>query len=319
MRLDYLYALTVADMYATNPTLWNSWRATLMHQLYTETRRTLRRGLESASDKAVTVAAYQDQALERLAGTAPHLDEAKIRGLWADFGDDFFLRHTVPQISTLTETIAAHTGEAPFIAVYNTQGDLPGEGATRVYVYTPDQPQLFAKTVAMLARQRLSVVDAQVNTGPSGMCLDTYTVLTTDGHALPDDAPERAELEQHLKAVLADDGKAVPKVSRRLSRQQRELTLPTEVSLMPAGDGRTSILTIVAADRPGLLAGIGEMFIQLDLQLCSAKIATLGERVEDTFVIQNEAGEAIADGEATYMLEQTIRQRLDRQVARHGG
>ena len=255
--------------------------------------------------------------MERLAGSAPGLEATTIQSLWADFGDDFFLRHTVPQISALTETIAAHAGDEPFITIHNTQGDLPGEGATRVYVYTSDQPKLFAKTVATLAKQRLSVVDAQVNTGPSGMCLDVYTVLANDGSPLPDAAPERSELVRHLKDVLADEAKAVPKVSRRLTRQQRELTLPTEVTLAPAGDGETSILTIVAADRPGLLAAIAEMLIQLELQLRSAKIATLGERVEDTFVVQSQAGEAIADGEATYMLAQTIRQRLDRQVARH--
>jgi [protein-PII] uridylyltransferase len=91
----------------------------------------------------------------------------------------------------------------------------------------------------------------------------------------------------------------------------RELSHPTKVKLTPTGDNETTTLTIIANDRPGLLAVIGKMFIDLSLHVRSARIATLGERVEDTFLIQNQDGQPIAIGEATYTLQETMRQRLD--------
>lgn len=316
MRLDYLYALTVADINATNPTLWNSWRATLLRQLYNETRRMLRHGLESYADKQTTIEAYQERALERLlnlpTGDTGQTAEARIKALWAQMGSEFFLRHTPRQIAALTTSILAHDNlEQPFVSAQDTRGDLSGEGATRIYLYSPDLPQLFARTVMALSEFELEVVDATVYTGTDGMVFDTYTVISSDGQPLPRDSQLRGELIRHIARAAADVDQPLKQPKRRLSRQLRELPRPTSVELKSSEDGETTTLTIIANDRPGLLATIAEIFVDLRLHLRSARIATLGETVEDTFLIQSEALQPIAEGEIAYTLKETIRQRID--------
>ena len=312
MRLDYLYALTVADINATNPTLWNSWRATLLRQLYAETRRILRKGFESAADKQATIAAYQERAMERLNSKTHSVETEEISTLWERLGDEFFLRHTPRQIARMTLSILAHESTStPFVAIQDTHGDLPGEGATQIYIYIKDQPQLFARTVVALSQFELSVLDATINTGSENMCFDTYTVLTSEGGRLPLDREHRERLKHHIIDALSSTQSIRKPGQRRLRRQLRELSHPTEVKLTPTGDNETTTLTIIANDRPGLLAVIGKMFIDLSLHVRSARIATLGERVEDTFLIQNQDGQPIAIGEATYTLQETMRQRLD--------
>ncbi len=317
MRLDYLYALTAADITATNPTLWNSWRATLLHHLYISARKVLRRGLESATDKAATVSAYKDRALERLLDSVqPGTPTATIETLWQDLGDDFFLRHTPVQIAHLTSTFLAHTDHnIPLVCIRNDKDEVAAQGSTRIYVYTQDKPHLFATTVVALGEFNISVVDAVVNTGPSGMCFDTYTVLDQEGNPLAIDAPLIGQIEQRLVDVLLQPETLKKPARRRISRQHRDLLSATEVTLTPGLDGDASTLTIVANDRPGLLATIGRLFIELELRLLSAKITTLGERVEDTFVIQNNEGLAIPAGQASYDLTHTLRQRIDQHLA----
>jgi [protein-PII] uridylyltransferase len=314
MRLDYLYALTVADINATNPTLWNSWRATLLRHLYGEARKTLRRGLESPVDRAQTIAASQERALERLLGQEANEDE--VIALWQDLGDDFFLRHTPPQIAKISSELIAHdltTG--PYIDVRDTQAQLPGEGATQIYIYTIDEPRLFASTVGALARQGLSVVNATVNTTANGLCFDTYTVLDQEGAPVGKDPQARQDIVQQLRQTITNPERVTKSSKRLLSRRLRELPWPTQVNIKPGPNKHESTIMILACDRPGLLATIAELLIKLDLSLLSARIATLGERVEDTFVVETEAGTSIDSGEATYSIAQTIRQGINRALA----
>jgi [protein-PII] uridylyltransferase len=315
MRLDYLYALTVADINATNPTLWNSWRATLLRHLYNETRKMLRHGFESLAGRAATVAAYKERALERLNSAHADLPDEDILRVWANLGEDFFLRHTPPQIADLTYSLTHHdVASGPFVAIHDTRGDVPGEGATQIYIYSNDHPQLFAASVLALSRFELSVVDATVSTSDSNICFDTYTVLDNSGQPLPRDSQLREQIQSQLREVIGAGANLQELPQRLLPRRLRELPRPTEVRILPMADGKASTMTILASDRPGLLATIGMLFVELDLRLLSAKITTLGERVEDTFIIQTVDAGAVDDGETTYTLENTIRQRLDRMV-----
>jgi [protein-PII] uridylyltransferase len=319
MRLDYLYALTVADINATNPSLWNSWRATLLRQLYTETRRALRRGLESPADKATTIAACQERALEKLITQRGQEFGSPVEDLWQTLGDDFFLRHTPPQVAKLTKRLLDHSKASPFVTILDHYGELNGGGVSQIYVYTRDIPKLFARTVVTLAGLDLSVVDAVVHTDASQMCFDTYTVLTQKGEPLPTDVALRERLIDRLKREITQEEVGAsfqPQLSkRRLPRRLRELPHPTKVSIKPTAGGLASYITVLASDRPGLLATIAGIFVELDLQIQSAKIATLGERVEDTFVVTDQNDRAVVEGEASYTLKETIRQHID--VALH--
>lgn len=308
MRLDYLYALTVADINATNPNLWNSWRATLLQQLYLETRKVLRRGLESPADKAATIAAYQERAMERM---PEGYDLELTQKIWRSLGEDFFLRHTPGQIASITQQISQVPYGETCLYTGNIRAEFAGSGATMIYIFTKDQPHLFANTAVTLSQHAISVVDATINTGPDGMCFDTYTVLNQEGLAFAKDDPLLAKIVDRISKSLQQTDLQATKSSQRIPRKLKELHHPTEVTFSQEDD-RVSTLTIIASDRPGLLAHIAQIFVEMDIQIQSAKITTLGERVEDTFIILNQDGTPISEGERSYELTHAIRQRLDR-------
>ena len=312
-RLNYLYALTVADITATNPTLWNSWRASLLRHLYNETRKTLRRGLESPVDRQATVRACQESALERL--LARGMDEAAVRAVWDIPGNEFFFRHTPRQVADLTERIANHDTRRPLVHVRERRGPGSSEGATEIFILTPDRPRLFATTVATLSQLGLSVFEANIHTSPNGLCLNTFIVLDQQGDAPGARLKDRETLTAELERALGDSESPAVPVKRRLSRQLKQLPTPTQVVLRNNPGSPHSELTIIAADRHGLLASIGGIFAELSLSVQGARIATLGERVEDVFAISDVDGRPIVDRERIYLLENTIRQRLDDQIA----
>lgn len=308
MRLNYLYALTVSDITATNPTLWNSWRATLMRTLYGETRKALRRGLESPIDRQSSVLACQESARDRLLERG--LDAAAVSELWQIPGDDFFLRHTPRQVADITERMHGHdAGSGPLVLTVDLRSQNDSEGATEIVLFTHDQPNLFAASVAALYQLDLSVHDANIHTADNGLCLNTYVVLNESGNAL--DGSQRGRVADAVSTALAHPDDFPSVVKRRTSRRLRQLTRATEVKLRNRRGTRHSELTIVASDRPGLLATIGELFHELGLAVQSARITTLGERIDDVFEIVDADGKAIRNRERIYELENTLRQRLD--------
>lgn len=313
MRLDYLYALTVADINATNPTLWNNWRATLLRQLYSETRKALRRGLESPIDRDARVTACQESALEKLVGAG--LTEAQVRTVWRVPNADFFLRHTPRQVFEVTQLLHGHGVESgPLITLLDLKGQVSEEGATEILVFTQDRANLFAASVIALSRLELSVFDATIHTSADGLCLNAFVVLDTDGHPVARDAATRQKICSDLAAALADPDASALAPPKRLSRRLRQFARPTQTTLRTPGHEKYSVLTIVASDRPGLLATIGLLFAELGLGVLSAKIATLGEQVEDVFHIVGPDSKPIHDQETIYLLENTLRQRLDQLV-----
>jgi [protein-PII] uridylyltransferase len=201
------------------------------------------------------------------------------------------------------------------VSLLDLKGQVSEEGATEIVLYTEDRPNLFAASVIALSQLGLSVFDANIHTAADGLCLNTYVVLDSGGHPLPRDAERR----EQLSARLADELKSPEKLSRgsrrQLPRQLRQFTHPTVVKLVTPTGAQHSQLTIIASDRPGLLATIGMLFTELDLVVLSARIATLGERVEDVFEIQGRDEKPIEDPEAVYVLENTLRQNLDQQIA----
>jgi [protein-PII] uridylyltransferase len=314
MRLNYLYTLTVADITATNPTLWNSWRASLLRTLYGETRRALRRGLESPLDRQTSIRACQESALEKLLRRGLTADQ--VMALWRIPGDDFFLRHTPRQVADVTERMQRHDiAAAPLVLLVDLKGQVSTEGATEIVLYTHDQTSLFAASVAALDQLDLSVYDANIHTSVSGLCLNTYVVLDDAGSPLSREGGKRQQVLERLEHELANPADYPSVVQRRTPRRLRQLARATEVSIRnPRGAPHTE-LTIIAADRPGLLATIGLLFHELGLTVKAARIATLGERVEDVFDIVGADGKAVRDKERIYLLENTLRQRLDNQIS----
>jgi len=314
MRLNYLYALTVADINATNPTLWNNWRASLLRHLFNETRKALKNGLASLPDRADAIKACQESALERLQD-ATETTPQQINTLWQDLGEDLFLRHPPAQIAQLTEHLLEHNrADGVFVHLEDTPTQSASEGATLIYLMLADRPGAFAAIVTSLSKLNLSIVDARIHTSASGQCFNTVTVLNHAGEAIAEQDSLRQRICDSLRKSLNDETLDTAGEERRISRQLRELPWPTEVEVTTE-DNLTTI-SILAADRPGLLAHLGLLFMELKLTLRSARITTLGERVEDIFIVQNERGEGLYDTEEIYTLQHTLRQRLDSELGK---
>ena len=303
-RLDYLYALTVADINATNPTLWNGWRATLMRQLYHGTRQALRRGLDAPTERGEQAARSRAAALEQLA--AAGIDGVRATALWNDPGDDFFLHHTPAQIAAITQAIAGHDLDAgPLVTLLDV-----GTDATGVFLYARDRDNLFADSVGGIESAGLRIAAAQVATSTAGICFNSYVVL--GGADKPNDAV-RKRLIGRLTAAIADGGTTDAPL-RRVSRRLRQFVMPTEVSLETRPGAATSTLRVVASDRPGVLSTLGGLFAELGISVTRARITTLGERVEDVFEVTNRAKHAITHNGQADAVTETIRRRLDAEV-----
>ena len=316
-RLDYLCALTVADINATNPTLWNSWRATLMGQLYEGTRQALQRGLDTPAERGAKAQARRDGALRELAGG---IGEKRAVEIWQGADDGFFLHHSAAQVAAITRAIDGHDlRHGPLVTLLELDGqgsvsESSGAGATEVFLYAEDRDNLFADSVAALDAADLHVVAAHVSTGALGKCFNAYVVLTGDGQRLAVGEAGGRLASSLAKAIAAGRGASRSR-SRRVSRQLKHFVLPTDVRLDTALGARTSTLRVEASDRPGLLATLGGLFVELRVNVHGARITTLGERVEDVFEITNRSGRAITHSGHAQTITETIRRRLDEQIA----
>jgi [protein-PII] uridylyltransferase len=137
-----------------------------------------------------------------------------------------------------------------------------------------------------------------------------FTVLDEDGTEVSDPAL-RQSIVDHVKATLENPEPSTNGATQRVSRQLKELKMPASVSLAAQEDGLTAVLNVTASDRPGLLANIALVLVELGLEITSARITTLGERVEDVFLVTRVDGASINDAQQCYDIEQAIRQRLD--------
>jgi [protein-PII] uridylyltransferase len=313
LRLDYLYALTVADINATNPTLWNGWRATLMRQLYMETRKALRRGLSLPVDRAAHIEHNKSEALARLAERG--IERTRALALWDDPDPEFFLQHSVGHVVSLTEAIAKHDlSTGPLVLVRDVLGHVSDEGATEIFLYTRDQPRLFAASVIAIDQLGLSIHDARIHTSKGNLCFNSYIVLDESGRSISADTARCRHIERTLIGQLSNVDHYPELAKRRIPRRLKQFQRPTQAFLTNDTESPWSVLRVVASDRPGLLARLGLIFVELGINVHSAKITTLGERVEDLFYISGRDSTPIRDPERIEIVTRAIRERLDQQL-----
>lgn len=312
-HLDYLLVLTVADINATNPTLWNAWRGSLLRQLHTETRRALQRGLDNPVDKESIVEESQRSAsllLEQRGFTPEELET-----IWTHRGDDYFLRERAEDIAWHSEAIANHLDKDTPLVVVRNSSESSVANTTQIFVHARSRAQLFSRVCACLGSLDLSIYDARIYSGQDGMSLDTFFVLDSSGQPITEDMERQRRIREDLTAALSNDVGAVEMVSRRTPRQKKSFSIPTETSMIVDEPNNVSILEVSAPDRPGLLARLGSVFVSYNIDLQAAKIQTLGERVEDVFFITDQHGNAITDPELCGLIQKTVRAELDDEAA----
>ncbi len=312
-HLDYLFTLTVADINGTNPTLWNAWRGSLLRQLYTETRRALRRGLDNPIDKQALVDKARQAAGDILEGrgfTPEELDE-----LWAGRSDDYFLREHSADIAWHTEAVAGHhQHDKPLVLIRNS-AESSVANTSQILIHARSNAQLFSTICAGLEQLDLSVHDARIYGTHDGMILDTFSVLDSSGKPITEDGPRLEHIRGYLTAMLRGESNAMEVSTRHTTRKMKSFSIPTETRMYLDETKNVSVLEVATPDRPGLLARLGKIFVAFNIELQAAKIQTLGERVEDTFFITDDQQQPITDPKVCSALQRTICNELDEQAA----
>lgn len=273
--LTALYLLTVADIRGTSPKVWNAWKGKLLEDLYRYTLRVLG---GRAPDPDAEVEARKRDALVMLALHAlPHEAHKK---LWDTLDVGYFMRHDASDIAWHTRMLSRHVGTAKCIV--RARRSAVGEGL-QVLVYTPDQTDLFARICGYFDQAGFSILDAKVHTAANGYALDTFQVVTP---MLPEHYRELVSMvESELDQTIEEPGPLPPPSRGRVSRRVKSFPVAPRVHLAPDEKAQRWLLSISASDRAGLLYSVARVLARHKLNLQLAKVTTLGERVEDTFLI----------------------------------
>ena len=302
-RLDYLYLLTVADIRATNPKRWTSWKSSLLNRLYQSTHQALVRGLQSPLEQDELIQAKQTEARRLLA--ARGFDAERVDQLWQELSPGYFLQND-------PEEIAWHGG----IVLSTSDFDSPrvalrksiSRGCNEIFIVQQDRKNLFAQCTALIDQLHLNILEARIKTTNGGIALNSFFVLEVDGSHI---APDRAEDIQHaLENGLAEALSGTPR-ARPLPRRLQQFSSRSEISFDQDETRHHTLLRIKSMDRPGLLSLIAWVLAEQNLQILSAKVTTVGALADDVFTITDNRGHALDDPTDQESLTTALLEHLD--------
>jgi [protein-PII] uridylyltransferase len=275
-KLTALYLLTVADIRGTSPKVWNAWKGKLLEDLYRYSARALG---GRAPDAQAEVESRKREALVMLALHALPFDAHK--ALWDTLDVSYFMRHDAAAIAWHAKQLSRHIDtQTPIV---RARRSAVGEGL-QVLVYTRDQADLFARICGYFDQASFSVVDARIHTTQRAYALDTFEVVTSAGMEEHYQALTNM-IEADLAQAIALAGPLPAPRKGRVSRRVKSFPIAPRVALRPDEKAQNWLLNISASDRLGLLYSIARVLAQHHIVVQLAKVATLGERVEDTFLI----------------------------------
>ncbi|MDR1350559.1 MAG: [protein-PII] uridylyltransferase [Zoogloeaceae bacterium] len=278
-RLTALYLLTVADIRGTSPKVWNNWKAKLLEDLYRLTLRYLETGTPQEPQGVIQERQAEAMSLLRYFALSDTVHER----LWKQFDTVYFLRHTAEEIAWHTRALHYRIDiDKPVVKARVHPG-----GGLQVMAYAGDRPDLFLRMAAFFARAGYSIAEAKLHTTRHGYALDSFILLDVAGNA--SDRDMIAFIETELAARLAEGVPAEAPAQGRLSRQVRHFPVTPEIHIHPDERGDQQALSLIAVDRPGLLYHIAVVLARHNIAINAARISTLGERVEDTFLISGPA------------------------------
>ena len=277
-HLDHLYLLTVADVRGTNPNLWTAWKARVFEDLYRQTEHALRMNIEHPSDTEELLAEREQAALLEL--RCRGLEEDEIRAAWSRFREDYFWLFRDDEIVWHTELLrAAQAEDGGFLVASRAES---ADGNTAILVHGPASVHRFFITCSVLDARGLNILDARILPSGRRLSLAQYLVVQRDGTPLRD----QQQLELTCQALREALGRGQPPARparHKLTRRLRAFEVGVQVSFLSDPRGRHTVMELVTTDRPGLLGLVGGILTRQRIAVRTAKIVTIGERVEDVF------------------------------------
>ncbi|MBX9746750.1 MAG: [protein-PII] uridylyltransferase [Hyphomonadaceae bacterium] len=289
-RLRLLLVLTVSDIRAVGPTIWNDWKGQLLRDLYRLTEAALHGG---RSDEEGVRAHLNELALGAKADLLKHVRVDDALAAWLDsLEDGYWLNHDSEALAWhATEVMSArHSHAIPHVATRFRET----QGITEILVYAGDRPGLFASLAAAISASGADIADARVHTTKDGAAFDVFSVQTTDHKpfGLRDPSLLESLVGRLNRAALADH--ALP-ARQPASRRNAAFAIEPWVRI---DNDLTPDATVVEAsgrDRLGLLAELAHVCAEANVSIASAHIDTLGERASDVFYVQEEGGGQIKE------------------------
>lgn len=281
-RLTGMYLLSVADIRGTSPKVWNAWKGKLLEDLYRLTLRALG-GARPHMDAEIEARKQQARQALALSFLPPGIESE----LWKSLDMSYFARHDAADIAWHTRMLSRHIhADQPVVAARLSS---VGEGL-QVLVYAPDRPDVFARICGYFDRANFNIQDARIHTTASGYVLDTFQIIASD--PLKFEGVHYRDLialvENQLAQAVASEEELHQPVRGRLSRRVKSFPVQPRVSMRPDERGQHWLLSVSASDRSGLLYAIARTLAKHNVSVQLAKVSTLGERVEDTFLVTGE-------------------------------
>ncbi len=302
--LDYLYLLTIADMRGTNPELWNNWKQALLSELYASAKKILRHGIEQPPDVDEIISENREAACEMVAQA--NYDRSQIDAVCADFPGDYFLHHKAEQIVWHVSSIMGTQTPGSVVDIRQSIHSR----STEVFIYTRDISHVFSRVVGTLSSMNLDILYADIYTTSGGQTLDTFVIQDHTGAPISDDG-DIDMIRINLCRVLESEEIPTFKISHELPRRLKSFKRPSSVEFNQDFLNHRTIMEVTSIDRPGLLYLIANVIADLDLQVSHAKIATLGEKVDDIFYLTDNNQEAVRDESMLERLRHSIIDTLD--------
>ena len=306
VHLDYLYLLTVADVRATSPKLWNTWKAQLFEETYELTKRALRHGLETPIDKDELLQEKRAKALQLLLADQAASDSAL--ELWERFGDEYLMR-------CKPHEIAWHTSKLTELAATDWQvlvdiQDSNVDAGTAVFIYSPQELYTFAIATAVFDEFGLSIADARIIPLDNEYSMSIYTILEQDGQAITDKSRHDKIRLRLLQGIRAGQETPLP-ITRKVPRQVRMFRTSTRIEFASDESNQQTVMELTTGDKPGLLAETGKVLLDQNIFIRMAKIVTAGERAEDVFYI-TDSNSKILSAEQQELLRAELSKAIDK-------
>lgn len=287
-RLRLLLLLTVADIRAVGPNVWNGWKGQLLRTLYHETLALIQ-GAEVGPLRQARV----DAAKEAFKEAVDDWDEAKLTfylerhdpRYWTSFDTPAHLRHL--QIVRRAEQAKAPLELDFYIDRFRSR--------TELVIYTADHSGLFMKIAGALAVAGASIVDARIFTTADGMAIDSFGIQNAEDKSAVDDDTRLTRIRNQIEKAMAGEVRLDRKLSKRRSLPERTEVFAVEPRVLINNEAsRThTVLEVNGRDRPGLLYDVTKALNDLGIIISSAHITTYGERVVDVFYVKDVFGHKV--------------------------
>lgn len=275
-NLTSLYLLTVADIRATSPHVWNQWKATLLKNLFQYTLNYLEQDNLSHAESITKRKAKAASILE-----AYNIENHHYKTLWKSFGENYFYKYTEEEIAWQTRLLFSHA--APTKPIIRVRHRPNGEGI-EVLIYKKNTALIFNKTCRFFDEIGYNVAAAKIFTTQHDYALNLFDLLDANPKSLSYEGLFKF-IEKELTSRFEDQKESkVIKLSER-SRQAAHHAFDTKISILQIEQSPLYQLEVITDDRNGLLSLISDQLSKEDISINHAKINTLGSRAEDTFLI----------------------------------